>query len=185
MQSVNDYIPPSSEDGMRCVSMANQSRVGCQSHQRISITQCVDEASNESEVRFKQAQEQYTYLLEDYINANEQYDYDYDHYLEQKRLVQRDGELEYIQCSGDIKLATVESNPKCKKFLTEASKRVKKLPEPEAPRKPRVPNIDAIYNGLVRNCNEIDNGCQQSFEASYRSCGGTINRREVCVKNCD
>lgn len=185
MENITDYVPPNSELGMQCIEKANVGRNRCEAQQESERLKCVDGASGEAEYRFGEAERTYSHQLEDYINAEEQFDYDYEHYLEQKRLIIRDGELEYIQCSKDVNMDKIAQFPKCEKFLKTANKRAKKLRKPREPRKPRAPNLGRIYSRLVAQCNGRNNGCQQAFDQSYRSCGGIINVRQVCVSNCD
>ena len=184
MQTVTDYMPPVTDSGMRCVARANQDRAACDSGNRIAMEQCTERAAVDADQAFNHAKNTYTKQLESYIRANEHYDHEYEHYLNQKNLLIRDGELDYIRCSDDVKMENVNQFPKCKKFLKKANKRADKLRQPRSPIKPYPPNRNAIFNRFRSSCNNADSNCELAFNQSYRSCGGTVSTRQVCVSNC-
>jgi len=184
MTTVTDYTPPVTDSGMRCVVAANQDRAACESANSIAIEQCSERASIDADHALNHAQKMYTKNLEQYIVDDERYEHNFIHYQEQKRLILRDGELAYIKCSDDVKMESVDQFPECKKFLKKAKKRAKKLYPPHSPDKPYPPNRNTIFNRFLSECNNQMINCEQAFNQSYRSCGGTITNRQVCVSNC-
>ncbi|MFO7808108.1 hypothetical protein [Guyparkeria sp.] len=55
----------------------------------------------------------------------------------------------------------------------------------DPPVSPRPPSRDEIRAAVIdRECN-IDCGCQSAFDQCYIGCGGQVERRVVCVENCD
>ncbi|HER35694.1 MAG: hypothetical protein JXJ30_08995 [Halothiobacillaceae bacterium] len=55
----------------------------------------------------------------------------------------------------------------------------------DPPVPPEAPSRTAIRERLVdQECN-IDCGCQPAFDQCYIGCGGQVERRVVCVANCD
>lgn len=184
MTTVTDYIPPVTDSGMRCVVVANQDRAACDNANSIAIEQCSEIATLDAEQAFNHAQKIYTKKLEQYIVDDELYEHKTLHYQEQKRLILRDGELAYIKCSDDVKMKNIEQFPECKKHLKKAKKRAKKLYPPHSPVKPYSPNRNTIFNRFLSECNNQMMNCEQAFNQSYRSCGGTITNRQVCVSNC-
>ncbi|MCP3673827.1 MAG: hypothetical protein GY829_05070 [Gammaproteobacteria bacterium] len=185
MTTVTDYIPPVTDSGMRCVVAANQGRTACELGNSKAIEQCSERAAIDADQAFDHAQKTYTKNLEQYIVADEVYEHKLHNFKEQKRLLLHDGELAYIKCSEDVKMKNIEQFPECKKFLKKAKKRVENLYPPHSPVKPYPPNRNTIFNNFVSQCNNQMINCQQAYNQSYRSCGGTITNRQVCVSNCD
>ena len=184
MTTVTDFTPPVTDSGMRCVVTANQDRAACENANSLAIEQCSERAGIDAEQAFNHAQKIYTKNLERYIVEDELYEHKLLQYQEQKRLILRDGELEYIKCSNDVKMEKVDQFPECKKFIKKAKKRAKKLYPPHSPVKPFPPSRNKIYNRFLSECNNHIVNCEQAFTQSYRSCGGTITNRQVCVSNC-
>ncbi len=185
MSTVTDYVPPASASGLDCIAKANQDRSGCETDYDKAFIQCKDRIAYETEDAYKLAQNEYTHQLEMYIHADEKYEHDFTHYEEQKRLLIHDGELKYIRCSNDVKMQEINKFPECKKFITKAKKRSKKLRPPSTPVKPYAPDRDHIYSQLMGKCRNMNNDCEFHFNQAYRACGGTVTNRQVCVSNCD
>ncbi len=183
--TVTDYTPPVTDSGMRCVATANQDSAACESANRLAIGQCSERAAIDADQAFNHAEKNYTKKLEQYIVEDERYEHKLLHFQEQTRLILRDGELAYIKCSDDVKLENIDQFPECKKFLKKSKKRAKKLYPPHSPVKPYPPNRNTIFNRFLSECNNQTMNCEQAFNQSYRSCGGTIINRQVCVSNCD
>ncbi|MFI9654018.1 hypothetical protein ABGV17_04705 [Guyparkeria sp. GHLCS8-2] len=55
----------------------------------------------------------------------------------------------------------------------------------DPPVPPRAPSRDEVRAAVIdRECN-FDCGCQTAFDQCYIGCGGQVERRVVCVENCD
>ena len=83
-----------------------------------------------------------------------------------------------------VKMNKIDDNPHCKHFLKKSKKKAHKLDSPRAPVKPYPPNRNAIFNRFKANCNKHLKNCEQNFNQNYRSCGGSVDIRQVCVSNC-
>jgi hypothetical protein len=55
----------------------------------------------------------------------------------------------------------------------------------DPPVPPAAPSRAAIRERLVDEQCNIDCGCQAAFDQCYVGCGGQIERRVVCIENCD
>ncbi|PCJ49235.1 MAG: hypothetical protein COA74_06630 [Gammaproteobacteria bacterium] len=185
MKNVTDYIPPTSDSGLECVARANDSRNTCQSDNVVAFQQCSEQASYDTEQHYAQAKDIYTEALERYIIDHEHYEIAYQEYEQQQQLLMSEGELDYIRCSKDINMTSINKFPACKKLLDAAIKRAKKLYEPNYPAKPYAPTRDRIFNRLRAKCKDTALNCDQIFNQSFRSCGGVITNRQVCISNCD
>lgn len=184
MKTVTDYHPPESASGVLCISNANHDRDSCESINRREFQQCESAAAINADQAYAFAKNRYIQLLEDYIVHHQQHEEDYAHYVEQKRLLNRDGELEYIKCSNDVKMERVGQNPSCRRFLKQAQKRADRLHEPIEPIKPYAPNRNRMFHQYREECQHPKVNCEQAFDLSYRSCGGSIIYRQVCISNC-
>ncbi|MFT5452917.1 MAG: hypothetical protein ACI9N9_002415 [Enterobacterales bacterium] len=185
MKTVTDYHPPTSDADVECVSRAHERRNVCQRDNAMAFQQCSDKAAVDTEQAYYQAKDIYTEELETYIITHERYERDYDNYEEQKQLLISEGELAYIRCSKDVDMLNVDKFPSCKKLIKEAKKRAKRLYRPISPAKPYAPNRNSIFNSLREQCKNTAMNCEQIFNQGFRSCGGSITTRQVCVSNCD
>ena len=185
MKTVTDYTPPVTDSGAQCVVKANEDRDYCAALNQTKLGQCTEQASFDAERAYAQAKDLYTRDLENHIRNLNIYEHQYAEYEEKQRLILRDGELEYVQCSGDVNLDKIKQFPKCEASLNRSEKRAKNLAEPYSPHKPRAPSHASIFNRLKAVCANNMTDCDSPFNQSYLSCGGIINHRQVCVKNCD
>ena len=55
----------------------------------------------------------------------------------------------------------------------------------DPPIPPEAPSREAIRERVIDEQCNIDCGCQAAFDQCYVGCGGQIDRRVVCVANCD
>jgi len=184
MKTITDYYPPTTDNGLRCVTRANQDRASCDQNNKTIFAECTEKAVYDADRAYLQAKNDYTIALENYIVADDHYDYNYAHYEKQKRLLVQEGELKYIRCSDDVKMQHIEEFPKCEKLLKKAKKKADKLRPPTVPVKPYAPNRDRIYKQMKSKCHNLLNNCEQNFNQSYIACGGSISNRQVCVSNC-
>lgn len=185
MKTVTDYHPPTSDADVECVSRAYQRRSICQKNNAIAFQKCSDKAAADTDQAYAHAKDFYTKALETYIIAHERYEKDSDSYEEKKQLLIIEGELAYIRCSNDVNMTNIDKFPVCKKLIKETKKRTKKLYRPIMPAKPYAPNRNSIFNSLRAQCENTAMNCEQMFNQSFRSCGGSITTRQICVSNCD
>ena len=185
LKNVTDFNPPTTDTGLECVARANESRNECQRENAMAFQQCSDKAAVDTDQALAHAKDVYTEALEIYIVSHERYERDFANYEEQKHLLIRGGDLDYIRCSKDVNMDNVDNFPECKKLIKKATKRAKKLYRPVMPAKPYAPNRNSIFNSLRAQCKNTAMNCEQMFNQSFRSCGGSITTRQVCVSNCD
>ena len=185
MKSVTDYTPPLTDSGMRCIEKANEERDYCSALNQTHLQQCIERAAIDADRDYAHAKDLYTKGLEDHIRNLDIYEDLYADYEETKRLILRDGELEYVQCSGDVNLEKIKQFPQCETLLARSSKRAKDLDEPRSPIKPRAPNRANIFSRLKNICADKMTDCDFPYNQSYRACGGAITHRQVCIENCD
>ena len=55
----------------------------------------------------------------------------------------------------------------------------------DAPVPPEAPSRAAIRERLIDEQCNIECGCQATFDQCYVGCGGQVDRRVVCIENCD
>ena len=78
---------------------------------------------------------------------------------------ERDAEFDFLQRKNDYQIAIG-------RFQVDPVK----YPLPEKPQRPYV----STYH-----CDNVSNTCEAQFRTCYRSCGGQIQERQVCVANCE
>lgn len=117
-----DYLPPSQQGGMQCLSQCQQGQNQCQR----------DAAAAKEECRYREEER----IAYEYDEAREKYYHDLELYAA----------------------------------------------APEKFSKPTEPTRG--YPSYYR-CDNQENQCQNSFNMCYRSCGGQVSERQVCVANCD
>lgn len=185
LQQVKNYIPPATVAGVECLQQVDVDRQKCQTENSLRIEQCREAAHGEAEIIHQKRMEQYTTELENFIDAESEYEAAYAAYKEQQRLFIRDGQLAYIQCSNDTNMSRIDQFPQCKKHVTEAERRADDLAEPIAPVRPVRPSLEQIVFNLQRQCHQNQQPCDQYYDNAYVSCGGRINLETVCVANCN
>ena len=185
MKTVTDYHPPVTDSGMRCIANANHDRTSCDKTNLVTLDKCEMQASIDAEYAYEHAMKNYTHDLELYISKNEQYEHDYEHYEEQKQLVISNGELEYVKCSKDVDMVKTKDFPQCLKLLNRAKKKARQMYAPREPSKPYKPAKHDIVAKLKQECRAKLVNCERRFDQAYRSCGGSISTREVCIERCD
>ena len=184
MQQVKNYIPPVTDFGMQCLEKADQSRNRCELANQKRIAECHSRAEQQATEILAVQEKQYTFALEDYIDAEKGYELAVADYEEQKRLLRNDGELAYVKCSNDVNLSRMAEFPRCKKMLDDAYRRANQLSAPRAPDRPRRPTYESIVAGLKRDCNSVKVNCGVLYDESYKACGGQIDYQSICVANC-
>jgi len=185
MKQVKEYIPPMTQQGVVCLNEAEQSRQTCINNNAQQMEQCVQQANVLADDELVIQERHYTRALEDYIDLEKEHEYLMADYEEQKRLIIRDGDLAYVQCSKDVEMVAISQFPECKKHLKQSKRRIKDLREPEAPYRPRPPNRNVIMSQFVKQCEQQQNNCSRLYDQLYVSCGGTINYDSVCIANCN
>ena len=185
LQQVKKYIPPATVAGVECLQQADLDRQKCQSENSLRIEQCREAAYGEAEIVHQQQMAQYTTDLENFIDAESDYEAAYAAYKEQQRLFIRDGQLAYIQCSNDTNMSHVDQFPQCKSHLDQAQRRANDLSEPLPPVRPARPSLEQIAFNLQRQCHQHQQPCDQYYDNAYVSCGGRINLETVCIANCN
>jgi len=185
LQQVKNYIPPVTGFGMECLNKADMSRNQCEVDNQSRLAACHVEAEEQANVLLAEQEKQYTYALEEYIDAERGYELAFADYEEQQRLLRRDGELAYVRCSKDVNMTRVNEFPQCKRLLDDANRKADRLVPPAAPAQPRRPSYDVIVSGLKRECNSVKVNCTALYDEAYLACGGQIDVQTICVANCD
>jgi hypothetical protein len=117
-----DYLPPSQQGGMQCLSQCQQGQNQCRRSAEEEKAECRYREDERIEYEYDQAREKYYFDLELFAASPE------------------------------------------------------KFAKPTAPTR---------GNPSYYRCDNQQNQCQANFNMCYRSCGGQVNERQVCVANCE
>ncbi len=175
----NIYIPPVGQKAKECIDGCIEARDECQNRCSFKYNQCLNDAYKRAkdikaimDIKYKREYNRYLQRLNIYnlkmLDWQNEYDrkyQDWNYFRNQCRISHdryaciRESDLQYI----------------VKKMLL------------NKPKKPVVP-IEKSFNEIVSNeqsyCkNRCD--CKKDYDVCFLNCGGEIQMRKICVKNCD
>ena len=175
----NIYIPPVGQKAKQCINECTNIRNKCQSRCNIQYNQCLNDAYERAkdikaimDKRYKRKYNKYLKRLSDYnlkiFDWQNEYDKNYkdwNYFRKQCKISQdryacdRENDLRYI----------------IKRML---------INKPKEPRPPVQKSFNEIVSNEQSHCkNEC--GCKEDFDICFLNCGGEIQMRKICVKNCE
>lgn len=176
---VYDYNPPEHEKGMQCINRqciknqntcqlnCNSTYKGCLSNQEIA------------------ARENYPILLDTYYHEMELYESDLYLYHEKLNSYQLKKELVALKIDTALKYCNKRhiENKHCSDYHFN-KKRLKKIPRPYRPTQPGKPLLVSSIRAFQKLCSK-DCQCNNLFNLCYIGCGGQVDSRRLCTKNCN
>lgn len=175
----HDYKPPSTKRGLICLQGCQSQLKQCSQRCSVKYNNCSIKATSQAKKRLPKLLQAYPQKLEQWLNAKAQYQSELDWYefrLDMARL-RRDQHITHCVNEGKKK-------SKCTRtygyYLTDFPY---SRPSFSVPR-PKKPTLEGEASKIRQlNCS-TDCGCQSSYRLCYTSCGGVVNSKKVCIKNC-
>jgi len=175
----NIYIPPIGKKAKVCIDKCEQKRDICQSRCNTQYNECLNRAFNRAKdikaILDRHYQVRYNKYLEKLNNYNlkmfdwqNEYDQNYKdwQYFRDKCKTTRDS----YACSREYDLRYI-----IRRYLKTKPK------EPKAPHKKSFEQILSNEQKLcINNCS-----CQKDFDICFLNCGGEIQMKKICIRNCD
>ncbi len=154
------YLPPSSEAGQACLRGCHTDMQACQADCQSRRQSCIAGIEPEVDAAFEQ--------------ALRQYEAERRAYMRERRYYQLDRVMSFGLYRDPFYYGYSSSF-----WLTD------RYYHDDPPVPPEAPGREAIRAQVIdRECN-VDCGCQTAFDQCYIGCGGQVERRVVCVENCD
>ena len=153
------YIPPASEAGQACLKGCQIDMQACQADCQSRRQSCIANIEPRVDVAFEQALRQY--------EAERRV------YMRERQFYRLDRTLSFGFYHHPFYYGYPDPFWYTDRYFD----------DPPVP--PAAPSRAAIRERLVdEECN-IDCGCQPAFDQCYVGCGGQVERRVVCIENCD
>jgi hypothetical protein len=188
-QLVHDYSPPKQTKGMECVNKkCTKNRNSCQKRCNSNFQNCLI-------TQKKAAHQSYTIQLDNYYHEMELYQSDLalyrekiDNYHLKKDIIKLKMEKALNHCNkkhnaNKHKPNKHNPNKQCSKYH-QYKKKLKKLYRPYHPHQPAKPSLAYTIREFQKHCSKKCQ-CDDLFNYCYIGCGGKIESRTICIKNCD
>ena len=153
------YLPPGSEAGQACLKGCHVEMQACQADCQSRRQSCIANIEPTVDAAFDQALRQY--------EAERRV------YMRERQFYQLDRTLSF----GFYRHPFYYGYPDPFWYTD------RYFDDPPVP--PAAPSRAAIRERLIDEQCRIDCGCQSAFDRCYLGCGGQIERRVVCIENCD
>ena len=168
-------------DGNRdCIKQCEKERNKCEIACKKEYQKCLDNAYKRAEKIYKISLEKFNEKLDRYNSLYEEYLEKYDKWFFRYEIVYNEYQYYSRQCSKD---------PQDKYACKKANRLHRELEtlryiKPAPPFKPQPPDFKEILENEKKNC--INNcNCEEKFDACFSSCGGKIEVKQICIKNCE
>lgn len=153
------YLPPTSQVGLSCLQGCQTDMQACQSDCQSRRQSCIAGIGPQVDAAFDQ--------------ALRQYDAERRVYMRERQYYQLDRAMQFGLYRDPFYYGYPASFWFTDRF------------HDDPPIPPEAPSREAIRAAVIdQECN-IDCGCQAAFDQCYVGCGGQVERRVVCVENCD
>ncbi len=175
----NIYIPPVGQKAKQCINECTNARNECQSKCDLQYNQCLNDAYERAkdikaimDKRYKRRYNKYLKRLSDYnlkiFDWQNEYDQNYQDwsYFRNKCKTSHDT----YACNREDDLRYI-----VKRMLRN---------KPREPKPPRQKSFNEIVSNEQSLCKR-ECGCQKDFDICFLNCGGEIQMRKICIKNCD
>ncbi|MFW6323298.1 MAG: hypothetical protein ACOC02_06720 [Guyparkeria sp.] len=153
------YLPPATEAGQSCLRGCHTDMQACQADCQSRRQSCIAGIEPEVDAAFDQ--------------ALRQYDAERRVYMRERQYYQLDRAMHFGLYRDPFYYGYPSSF-----WLTDHY-----YDDPPVP--PEAPSREAIRAAVIDEQCNLDCGCQAAFDQCYVGCGGQIERRVVCVENCD
>lgn len=175
----HDYKPPSTKRGLVCLQGCQSQLNQCNQRCRVKYNNCSVRAMVEAKKRLPKLLQAYPQKLEQWLNAKEQYQSELDWYelrLDMARL-RRDQHITHCVNDGKKRSKCVRAYGH---YVTDFPYNRPSF----SVRRPKKPTLESVASKIrTLNCS-TDCGCQSNYRLCYTSCGGIVNAKKVCIKNC-
>ncbi|MFN2381189.1 MAG: hypothetical protein ABR561_01385 [Guyparkeria sp.] len=153
------YLPPTSEAGLSCLQGCQIDMQACQADCQSRRQSCIAGIGPQVDDAFEQALRQYEAERRVYMRERQSY--------------QLDHAMRFGLYRDPFYFGYPASFWYTDRFYD----------DPPVP--PAAPSRESVRAEVIdRECN-IDCGCQGAFDQCYIGCGGQVERRMVCLENCD
>lgn len=177
----HDYKPPVTKKGLSCLRGCQDPLNQCNQQCSVKFNQCSAKARSQAKKTLPTLKQEYTQQLEQWLNARERYQNKLDLYELKLKMAEarRDRQVDHCIKQGQKKWACTNryGNYLSDFPYTRPSFSIRR------PSKPTL-NTAALGMRIRLNCSK-NCGCQSSYRLCYTSCGGVVNSKKVCIKNCD
>jgi len=153
------YLPPTTEAGLSCIQGCQTDRQACQSDCRARRESCIADIGPKADAAFEEALRRYEAQRRVYLRELQFYRLDRAMHVGFYR------DPFYFGYPGPF-------------WYTD-----RYLDDPPIP--PEAPDRAAIRQQLIDQQCSLQCGCQGAFDQCYVGCGGQVERRVVCIENCD
>lgn len=175
---VHDYVPPENPLGLSCIQQqcANNQKV-CQLECNDVFEMCMQRQEHQARADFPHLMEKYHAQMDTYHAEKALYNERYENY----RL-----KLELLQDRQKFSLNTCRQQRVAKKHCRsyhQYQREINDMTRPTRPYQPSKPSLKRNIRQAQRQCSR-DCRCDKMFNKCYVGCGGKVNSRKVCIKNC-
>jgi hypothetical protein len=174
------YIQPSTEDGKSCVKECSVKQETCQIHCNQKRDNCLKKTKQEVKAIFPS-------ILNEYDHEIKQYQAELHRYNRKMAL----WEMKYKRSEEQKRIYRKLCNKRQDKrgyecrLVKKAEEEIDELEssEPEKPTRPKKPSLSEEIEIAQKSCSN-ECGCQKKYDNCFISCGGTLNYKKFCIKNC-
>ena len=175
----NIYIPPIGQKAKECINGCDIAKQECQSKCDMRYNQCLNDAYERAkdiqalmDMRYKKRYNKYLKRLNEYnskmFDWQNQYDKSYQDWNYFRNRCKTSKDRYACNRADDLNY-----------FIREMIRN-----KPIEPKPPIQKSFSEILSQEQSRCtNEC--GCQKDFDICFLNCGGSIQMRKICVKNCD
>ncbi len=162
-----------------CVEKCEVNRKNCELSCKREYQNCIRETRSEAERVFNREIKIYRENLRVYENLYKQYLKAYDRWFFKYEALYSEYEYYKKKCGREP-----ENKYACKK-AKQLKSELDRLTfiRPSPPSKPQPPKFNSIFNDLKTSCVN-DCGCEKEFDRCFTMCGGKIEIKKTCIKNC-
>jgi len=175
----NIYIPPVGQEAKQCINKCTTTRDKCQSRCNIQYNQCLNEALERAkdikaiiDQRYKRRYSKYLQRLNEYNLKIFEWQNEYDNNYKDWNYFRN-----HCKISHDRYACDRESD------LRYIIKRML-INKPREPQPPVRKSFNEIVSNEQSHC-ENKCSCKKDYDICFLNCGGEIQMRKICVKNCD
>ncbi len=175
----NIYIPPVGVDAKKCINRCEIARRDCQNSCDFEYNKCLNDAYKRAKDikaledieyqkrynRYKIAQNHYRLKLSKWHSRYDSYYKDYCYFSSRCR-----NSKDSYACDRQRDLRSVLD-----RLLST---------KPVHPKMPYQKSFEQIYNNEKSICKNRCS-CQKDYDICFLNCGGTIQMKKICIKNCD
>ncbi|NPA51444.1 MAG: hypothetical protein GXO22_00940 [Aquificae bacterium] len=163
----------------QCIENCKKEKIECENRCKLEYEKCIDQAYNRAKQIYSLLEKRYKENLEIYNTLYRDYLYHYDQWFSRYRLIY-DTYLHYkTRCLRDRK-----DKYSCERYrqLSLELEHLRIL-KPRPPDRPFPPNFEKILEKEKKACQK-DCTCTNDFDICFSNCGGKIDVKKICIKNC-